>query len=141
MNLFELTRTLIDLESITGNERQVGIFLNDLLASLAAKHSGRAESVEIEPDRFNVFACWGKPVVTLSTHMDTVPPHVPSREDGESIWGRGACDTKGIIAFNDDAGNTALLNISRNFINRKRFLRSGLTLKSHDHHGNRCHDQ
>ena len=52
----------------------------------------------VEPHRFNLFACWGDPVVTLSTHIDTVPPFFPSREDGEYIWGRGACDTKGIIA-------------------------------------------
>ena len=51
-----------------------------------------------EPRRFNVFAHWGEPVVTLSTHMDTVPPFFASREDDEHIWGRGACDTKGIIA-------------------------------------------
>ena len=49
-------------------------------------------------NRFNVFAYWGQPVVTLSTHMDTVPPFFPSREDEETIWGRGACDAKGIIA-------------------------------------------
>jgi acetylornithine deacetylase len=30
--------------------------------------------------------------------MDTVPPFFPSREDDEHIWGRAACDTKGIIA-------------------------------------------
>ena len=52
----------------------------------------------VEPHRFNVFAHWGDPVVTLSTHMDTVPPFFASREDDEFIWGRGACDTKGIIA-------------------------------------------
>ena len=55
--------------------------------------------MEVEPHRFNVFAQFGeRPVVTLSTHMDTVPPFFPSREDDEFIWGRGACDTKGIIA-------------------------------------------
>ena len=52
----------------------------------------------VEPHRSNVFAYWGEPVVTLSTHMDTVPPFYASREDDEFIWGRGACDTKGIIA-------------------------------------------
>ena len=36
--------------------------------------------------------------MTFSTHMDTVPPFFASREDDECIWGRGACDTKGIIA-------------------------------------------
>jgi len=54
--------------------------------------------MEVEPHRFNVFAYCHQPVVTLSTHMDTVPPFFASREDGEFIWGRGACDTKGIIA-------------------------------------------
>jgi acetylornithine deacetylase len=34
----------------------------------------------------------------LSTHMDTVPPHIASSEDDEFIHGRGACDAKGIIA-------------------------------------------
>jgi len=53
----------------------------------------------VEPRRFNVFAQWGEPlVVTLSTHIDTVPPFFTSREDDTFIWGRGACDTKGIIA-------------------------------------------
>jgi acetylornithine deacetylase len=56
------------------------------------------ERMEVEPDRFNVIAYWGQPLVTLSTHMDTVPPFFPSREDEQTIWGRGACDAKGIIA-------------------------------------------
>jgi acetylornithine deacetylase len=50
------------------------------------------------PNRFNVLAWWGDPVVTLSTHIDTVPPFFASREDETHIWGRGSCDTKGIIA-------------------------------------------
>ena len=52
----------------------------------------------VEERRNNVLAWWGEPAVTLSTHMDTVPPFFASREDEEHIWGRGACDTKGIIA-------------------------------------------
>ncbi|HUQ95967.1 MAG TPA: M20/M25/M40 family metallo-hydrolase, partial [Bryobacteraceae bacterium] len=54
--------------------------------------------MEVEPNRLNLLATWGDPVVTFSTHIDTVPPFFPSREDDEYIWGRGACDTKGIIA-------------------------------------------
>ena len=65
---------------------------------MATRYAGRVERFEVEPERFNVLACWGDPVVTLSTHLDTVPPHIPAREDHEFIWGRGACDTKGIIA-------------------------------------------
>lgn len=99
MNVFELTRALIDIESITNNEEQVGNFLYDYLAPIAATHGGRIERMEVEPRRFNVFAQWGDPLlVTLSTHIDTVPPFIASREDDDHIWGRGACDTKGIIA-------------------------------------------
>jgi acetylornithine deacetylase len=98
MHLFELTRALIDMESITGHEEPVGLFLTELLADLARKHGGHVETMEVEPKRFNVFASFGEPVVTLSTHMDTVPPFFPSREDDTYIWGRGACDAKGIIA-------------------------------------------
>ena len=30
--------------------------------------------------------------------MDTVPPFIPSSEDATSVYGRGSCDAKGIIA-------------------------------------------
>src|SRR5665811_1535503 len=73
--------------------------LYDYLAPLAARYNGRIERIEVEPRRSNVFVQWGeKLVVTLSTHIDTVPPFFTSREDDDFIWGRGACDTKGIIA-------------------------------------------
>ena len=99
MDVFALTRALIDIESITNNEEAVGNFLFDFLTPLAARYGGRVERVEVEPRRFNVFAQWGDSLdVTLSTHMDTVPPFIASPEDDEYIWGRGACDTKGIIA-------------------------------------------
>ena len=98
MNAYELTRALVDIESITENEGPVAAYLHDHLAKLAARTGGRAERMEVEPGRFNVLATWGRPSVTLSTHLDTVPPFFPSREDAEFIWGRGACDAKGIIA-------------------------------------------
>jgi acetylornithine deacetylase len=98
MNVFELTRELIDIESLTNNELAVGLYLDERLRALATRYAGRVERFEVEPERFNVLAYWGDPVVTLSTHLDTVPPHIPAREDHEFIWGRGACDTKGIIA-------------------------------------------
>ncbi len=98
MNLFELTRALVDIESITGNEEQVGRYLYDHLSEIAARTGGRVEMIDVEPRRQNLFAQWGEPVVTLSTHMDTVPPFFASREDGDFIWGRASCDTKGIIA-------------------------------------------
>lgn len=98
MNVFALTRDLIDIESITDNEEAVGNYLYHHLDALARQYSGHVERMPVAANRFNVFAHWGNPVVTLSTHIDTVPPFFPSREDDEYIWGRGACDTKGIIA-------------------------------------------
>src|SRR5579872_4104361 len=98
MNVFDLTRALVDIDSVTPHEKQVGEYLAAHLGKLAARTGGRVERMDVEPDRFNVFAYWDQPVVTLSTHMDTVPPFFPSRDDGTFLWGRGACDTKGIIA-------------------------------------------
>jgi acetylornithine deacetylase len=98
MNVFELTRALVDIESITENEEQIGHALFAQVSELAAEFQGRAELMPVESRRNNVFACWGEPTVTLSTHMDTVPPFFASREDADHIWGRGSCDTKGIIA-------------------------------------------
>jgi acetylornithine deacetylase len=102
MNVFELTRALVDIESITENEERVGNALFAYLEELAAPHGGRVrgqvERIPVAPHRFNVLATWGEPLITLSTHIDTVPPFFPSREDETHIWGRGSCDTKGIIA-------------------------------------------
>ena len=86
------------MESITGNEEHMGNVLYGHVLELASKYGGHAERIQVESKRFNVFACWGNPTVTFSTHMDTVPPFFPSREDETHIWGRGSCDTKGIIA-------------------------------------------
>jgi len=87
---------------VTPEEEQIGYYLRDHLARLCAAYGGQreahCEAMEVEPRRFNVFASFGEPIVTLSTHIDTVPPFIASREDDEFIWGRGACDAKGIIA-------------------------------------------
>jgi acetylornithine deacetylase len=98
MHVFELTRALIDIPSVTPEEEQVGLYLYHHVKGLADRFGGSAELINVEPARNNVFVAFGTPVVTLSTHMDTVPPFIASREDEECIWGRGACDTKGIIA-------------------------------------------
>src|SRR5882724_4349242 len=95
MDLFSLTRKLIDIPSVTGTEGEVGRFLESYLHDLGY----RVETQEVAPARFNVIATTGAPSrIVLSTHMDTVPPFIPSREDEENIYGRGACDAKGIIA-------------------------------------------
>src|ERR1700757_5328878 len=115
MDPFALTRSLIDIESVTGREKAVGEFLFSVLARLAADSGGMVERMEVSPERFNVLATWGAPVVTLSTHMDTVPPFFPSSEDDEFIRGRGTCDAKGIIAAMVCAAERLLAAGTRNF--------------------------
>ncbi len=115
MDVFELTRRLIDIESITPNEREVGDFLAGRLEDLARRFDGRFERMPVEDGRENVFVGFGDPVVVLSTHMDTVPPFIASREDETHIWGRGACDTKGIIAAMMIAAEQLLAEAKRNF--------------------------
>lgn len=97
MDLFSFTRRLVDIESITGNETRVGEFLCAELQRLGY----RAEKMSVEGSRFNIWATTpeqAQPKIVFSTHMDTVPPFIPSSEDSERIWGRGSCDAKGIIA-------------------------------------------
>lgn len=94
MDLTAFTRELIDIPSVSGDEGAVGRFLAERLSSLGFE----VLTQPVEADRFNVFARVGDPLVTFSTHVDTVPPFIASREDGERIHGRGACDAKGILA-------------------------------------------
>jgi acetylornithine deacetylase len=95
MNVDELTRHLIDIPSVTGDEKDVGEFLASYLERLGFA----VVKQEVAAYRFNVFARTAVPPrVILSTHMDTVPPPILSSEDADRIYGRGACDAKGIIA-------------------------------------------
>jgi len=105
---FALTRQLIEIESPTFHENAVGEFLVGTLRELGYN----VETMSVpQPDprlvpgaglepRFNVYAVppGPTPEIVFSTHMDTVPPYVPYREDSDFIYGRGACDAKGIIA-------------------------------------------
>jgi acetylornithine deacetylase len=99
----DLTRRLVNIESLTYNEGAVGEYLDSLLR----ERGFMVERMEVPQPaqsrfsgpRFNVYASYGEqPAVVLSTHMDTVPPFIPSSEDDEFLYGRGACDAKGIIA-------------------------------------------
>jgi acetylornithine deacetylase len=94
MDALELTRQLIRIESISGNEANVVNFLADYLNNLGFDVTLQ----EAEPNRPNIYAKRGEPDVILSTHTDTVPPYVELREDDTHIYGRGACDTKGLMS-------------------------------------------
>src|SRR5215467_9532573 len=101
MNPFELTKKLMEIPSVTGNEKAIGEFLSSHLASFGY----RVERQSVSPDRFNLLAFAGDARVFLCTHIDTVPPPtIPIREDDDFLYGRGACDTKGIIAAMLEAG-------------------------------------
>jgi acetylornithine deacetylase len=114
LNLFSFTRALVDIESITNSERQIGDFLATHLARLAARFSGHFERIPSAPGRDNLFLTFDDPVVTLSTHIDTVPPFFASREDPDAIWGRGSCDAKGISAAMVTAAESLLTAGTRN---------------------------
>ncbi|MEO5860769.1 MAG: M20/M25/M40 family metallo-hydrolase [Pyrinomonadaceae bacterium] len=95
MDIFDLTKALMAIPSTSGEEEAVGFRLRDYLQSLGW-------NVELQPvsdNQNNVIATVNDtPRIWLSTHMDTVPPFIPPTEDDEKIYGRGACDAKGIIA-------------------------------------------
>jgi acetylornithine deacetylase len=97
MDAITLTRQLVDIESISGNEAAVGNYLYGELCRLGYQ----TKKMPVEGDRFNVYAVSPEqqhPTVVFSTHMDTVPPFIPSSENATRIFGRGSCDAKGIIA-------------------------------------------
>jgi acetylornithine deacetylase len=115
MHLFELTRALVDIDSTTGHEKPVVDYLYGHLSRLESKYNARLDRLAAEPDRDNLFLSFGEPHVTLSTHMDTVPPFFASREDATHIHGRGSCDAKGIIAAMITAAESLLAGGTRNF--------------------------
>jgi len=97
MDAITLTRQLVDIESISGNESAVANYLYGELCRIGYQ----TRRIPVEGDRFNVYATSPEqpsPEVVFSTHMDTVPPFIPSSEDSARIYGRGSCDAKGIIA-------------------------------------------
>jgi len=90
----ELARELVGIESPTGDEGEVGEWLARHLEGLGYD----VQRQQVTPGRFNVFATRARPVVVLSTHMDTVPPSLPVHDDDTYLYGRGSADAKGIIA-------------------------------------------
>jgi acetylornithine deacetylase len=104
MDLYELTKALVDIPSVTGNEAACARFLERHLEELGFA----VETQPVAGDRFNVFATSGQPKVVLSTHMDTVPPFIPASEDDGFVYGRGSCDAKGILAAQVKAGKQLL---------------------------------
>lgn len=95
MDPIRLTHKLVDIESTSGNEGAVGAALYDELYRMGYV----VHKMPVAHERFNILATVNdeRPQLVFSTHMDTVPPFIPCSEDHENIYGRGACDAKGII--------------------------------------------
>jgi acetylornithine deacetylase len=94
MDLLAFARALIDIDSTTGREADAGRWLAGALRALGYT----VLEQPVEGDRANVIATLDPPAVVLSTHFDCVPPFFPSRVEGGRLFGRGACDAKGILA-------------------------------------------
>ncbi|HKW39685.1 MAG TPA: lysine-sensitive aspartokinase 3 [Gemmatimonadales bacterium] len=94
-DVFTLARRLIDIPSVSGDEAGMARFLAGYLGDLGY----RVALTDAVPGRPNLLATTGAPPrVVLCTHLDTVPPFIGSQEEGDAIAGRGACDSKGILA-------------------------------------------
>jgi acetylornithine deacetylase len=109
--MFNLAKQMMAIPSVTGGEKEIGNFLAELLTA----RGYRVERQIVMPNRFNVLAFAGKPNVVLCSHIDTVPPQLPVSEDEAFLYGRGACDTKGIIAAMIEAGDRLRQSGVQNF--------------------------
>jgi len=90
-----LATELISIPSLSGAEGAVVAWVVQWLASRGWNVTRQA----VSPGRSNVWATRDvDALVTLSTHLDTVPPHMPPRLEGDRLYGRGSCDAKGIAA-------------------------------------------
>jgi len=94
VDLVQLTRSLVDIDSTTGREGAAARWVADFL-----RRRGFAVTEQrVDTSRFNVIATIAEPRLVFSTHLDCVPPFFPSRVEGDRLYGRGACDAKGILA-------------------------------------------
>ena len=91
----ELAIRLMEVESTSGREQAVVTVAEQLLGD----RGWRTERIAVGDGRDAILArVHDAPLVTLSTHLDTVPPYMPPRLEGDTLHGRGACDAKGIAA-------------------------------------------
>ncbi|HEY6051259.1 MAG TPA: M20/M25/M40 family metallo-hydrolase, partial [Thermoanaerobaculia bacterium] len=90
----ELLESLAAIPSVTGDEAAVVDFVEERLRT----RGWTCDSIPVSPGRRDLFAHRGNPAVVLTTHADTVPPFLPPRREGGTLFARGACDAKGSLA-------------------------------------------
>ena len=102
LDVVPLAHTLMSIDSTSGREGELVGWVHKILADRGWSvrripvSDGRDDVLAVSDDRF---------AVTLSTHLDTVPPYKQPRLDAQRLWGRGACDAKGIAAAMICAGD------------------------------------
>lgn len=89
-----LAAELLAIQSSTGAEGEAVEFVSRWLIA----RGWSVELQEVSKGRANVWATRKGRGVTLSTHLDTVPPYIPPREEKGKLYGRGSADAKGIAA-------------------------------------------
>jgi acetylornithine deacetylase len=99
VRIAQWTLGLCAVDTTTGQEGRLLPLLVDLFQNLGA----RIQLQPVEGGRSNFLALWGRPRVLFSTHLDTVPPYIPPRREGDRLWGRGTCDAKGILVTMSEA--------------------------------------
>jgi acetylornithine deacetylase len=91
----DIARSLMAIDSTTGSESRVINAMADLLET----RGWPVIRIPVTSGRECLLArSHSDPDVTLSTHLDTVPPFIPPMLEGDRLSGRGACDAKGIAA-------------------------------------------
>ena len=95
LDVVELTTKLMEIDSTSGRESAVIAWLETYLR----EQQWAVRRIPVTQGRDDLLATFGdNPKVTMSTHVDTVPPYIAPRLDRDALWGRGACDAKGIAA-------------------------------------------
>jgi len=89
-----LAAELLAIQSSTGAEAAVVDFVSRWLVA----RGWNVTTQEVSRGRANVWASRSGGGVTFSTHVDTVPPYLPPRMEGNRLYGRGSADAKGIAA-------------------------------------------
>ena len=89
----ELFLEILGIDSTSGKEAGLADFLAERLLTPYC----RAEVFEVGDGTRNLLFSWGTPKVVFCSHLDTVPPYIPPKIDGEVVRGRGSCDAKGQI--------------------------------------------
>lgn len=86
-----------ELLSIPSTTREEGKVVDAVYRHLTSS-GWKVTLQEVTEGRSNVWATRKGGGVTLSTHLDTVPPYIPPRREGGRLYGRGSCDAKGLAA-------------------------------------------